>query len=186
VPHSFSYVWRYGVQRHGVDGRPGESCFWQSVTACPVSIQERLQGWRCGSFSSGRRACVSSRVGLTEGRRSHSGGCGDVLSSRTPTTPGMVLQCPGWWCGSGDGRTGPMVTEETHLTGLTSRRRPVRARDKCPYSFRGFHRPLSRVRRAGCTSGRHIVTELTLALPPNVVQWRGWPHREGSRNSAGI
>jgi hypothetical protein len=27
MPHSFSYVWRYGAQRRGVDGRPGESCF---------------------------------------------------------------------------------------------------------------------------------------------------------------
>jgi hypothetical protein len=151
VPHSFSYVRRYGVQRHGVDGCPGESCFWQSIMACLVSVQERLRGWRCGIFSSGRRACVSSRVGLTEGQRSHSGGRGDVLSSWTPTAPGMVLQCPGWWRGSGDGCTRPMAMEDTRLTGLTSQRRPVRARDRCPYSFRGFHQPLSRVRRAGCT-----------------------------------
>jgi hypothetical protein len=49
--------------------------------------------------------------------------------------------------------------------------------------------PLSSFEGAACglyESGRHIVTELTLALPPNVVQWRGWPHREGWRNSAGI
>jgi hypothetical protein len=74
-----------------------------------------------------RRSCVSSRVELTEGRRSHNSGRGDVLSSWTPTTPGMVLQCPGWWRGVGDGCTGPMATEETRLTGSTSRRRPVRA-----------------------------------------------------------
>jgi hypothetical protein len=127
------------------------TCFWQSVTACPVSVQERIRGWQCGSFSSGRCACVSSRVGLTEGRRSHSGRRGDVLSSWTPTAPGMVLLGPGWWRGSGDGRTGPMATKETLLTGLTSRCRPMRARDKCPYPFRGFHRPLSRVRCAGRT-----------------------------------
>jgi hypothetical protein len=35
-------------------------------------------------------------------------------------------------------------------------------------------------------SGWHSVTELTLALPHSVVQWRGWPHREGWRNNAGI
>jgi hypothetical protein len=40
---------------------------------------------------------------------------------------GMVLQCPGWRRGSGDGRTGLMVAEETCLTGLTSRHRPGRA-----------------------------------------------------------
>jgi hypothetical protein len=34
--------------------------------------------------------------------------------------------------------------------------------------------------------GWHSVTELTLTLPHNVVQWRGWPHRDGGlRNSAG-
>jgi hypothetical protein len=35
-------------------------------------------------------------------------------------------------------------------------------------------------------SGRHSVTELTLASPHSDVQWRGWPHREGWQNSAGI
>jgi hypothetical protein len=35
-------------------------------------------------------------------------------------------------------------------------------------------------------SGRHIVMELTLASPHSDVQWWGWPHREGWRNSAGI
>jgi hypothetical protein len=151
MPHSCNYVWRYGVQCHRGEGRPGESCFWQSVTSSLVSVLERLRGWRCGSFSSGRRACVSSRVGLTEGRRSHSGGCGYILSSWTPTASGMVLQCSGWWRGIGDGRTGPMATEETHLTGPTSWRRPVWVRDRRPYPFRGFLRPLSRVRRAGRT-----------------------------------
>jgi ribosome modulation factor len=149
MPHSFNYVWRYGVQCHGVDGRPGESCFWQSVTARPVSVQEWLRGWRCGSFSPGRRACVVSRAGLTEGQQSHSGGRGSVLLSWTPTAPGIVLQCLGWWCGSGDGRTGLMVMEETRLTGPTSRRRPGRARDRRPSPFQGFRLPLSRVWRAG-------------------------------------
>jgi hypothetical protein len=35
-------------------------------------------------------------------------------------------------------------------------------------------------------SGRHSVTELTLASPHSDVLWRGWPRREGWRNSAGI
>jgi hypothetical protein len=105
------------------------------------------------SFLFGRRSYVSSRVGLTEGWRSHSGRRGDVLSSWAPTAPGMALQRSGWWRSSGDGRTGPMATEETCLTGLTSRRCPVRARDRLSSSFRGFYRPLSRVRRADCTRG---------------------------------
>jgi hypothetical protein len=49
-----------------------------------------------------------------------------------------------------------------------------------PSSFEGAARRPYR-------SGWHSVTELTLALPHNVVQWRGWPHRAGGRrNSAGI
>jgi hypothetical protein len=35
-------------------------------------------------------------------------------------------------------------------------------------------------------SGWHSVTELTLALPHNAVQWRRWPCEEGWRNSVGI
>jgi hypothetical protein len=58
------------------------------------------------------------------GREAHNSRRGGVSSSRTPTTPGMALQCPGWRCGGGDGHTGLMVTEEMCLTGLTSRRRP--------------------------------------------------------------
>jgi hypothetical protein len=151
MPHSFSYVWRYGVQRRRVDGRPGESCFWQSVMACLVSIQERLRRWRCGDFPLGRRSYADSRVRLTGGCKAHSSRRGGVLSFRTPTASGMVLQCPGWRRGSGDGRTGLMVTGETPLTGPTSRRRPGRPRDRCPSPFRGFRRPLSRVRRTGRT-----------------------------------
>jgi hypothetical protein len=116
---------------------------------CPS--RSGLEGSVVGSLSFGRRACVSSRVGLTEGWRSHNGGRGDVSSSWAPTTPGMVLQCSGWWRSGGDGRTGPMATEKTHLTGPTSRRHPVRVLDRRSYPFRGFCRPLLRVRRAGRT-----------------------------------
>jgi hypothetical protein len=59
----------------------------------------------------------------------------NVLSSWVPTASGMVLQCSGWWRSGGDGRTGPMVTEKTCLTGPTSRRRPVRVRDMRSYPF---------------------------------------------------
>jgi hypothetical protein len=100
------------VQCCGVDGRPGESCFWQSVVACPVSVQERLRGWRCGSFFPGRRPYADLRVRLTGGRKVHNSRRGDVLSSRTPTASGVALQFPGWRRGSGDGRTGPTMTEE--------------------------------------------------------------------------
>jgi hypothetical protein len=36
----------------------------------------------------------------------------------------MALQRPGWLRGGGGGRTGPMVMEETRLTGPMSRRCP--------------------------------------------------------------
>jgi hypothetical protein len=77
----------------------------------------------------------ASRVGLTEGWRPHSSGCGEVLSSWALTASGMVLQCPGWQHSGGDGRTGPELAEETRSTSPTSRRRPARARDRRPYSF---------------------------------------------------
>jgi hypothetical protein len=110
--------------------------------ACPVSVQERLRGWRCKSFPFGRHACVISRVGLTEGRWLHSSGRGGVLSPRTPTALGMALQCPGCRYIGGDGCTGPMVTEETRLTGLTSWCCPGRARNKRPSLFEGSAVPL--------------------------------------------
>jgi hypothetical protein len=56
------------------------------------------------------------------------------------------MQWPGWCRGDGGGRTGPMATEVTAPTGLTSRRRPVRAQSSCASSLRGFRRPFSRVR----------------------------------------
>jgi hypothetical protein len=115
-------------------GRRGESCARPGATS-------RVH---CGNLLFGRHPYASSRVGLTEGWRLHNSGCGDVLSSWAPTAPGMVLQCSGWWCSGGDGRTGSMVMEETRSTGLTSRCRPVWARGRRPHPFRGFRHPLSR------------------------------------------
>jgi hypothetical protein len=65
VPHYFAYVQRHGVQRRGVDGRPGESCLWRGVMARPVRAQERLRGWRCSGLLFGDRPCEDSRVLLT-------------------------------------------------------------------------------------------------------------------------
>jgi hypothetical protein len=103
---------------------------WRSVMACPLSVQEWLRGWRRRSFPFGRRPYADSRVQLMGGRKGHSSRRGGVLSPRTPTTSGMALQCPGWRRDGGDGCTGSMVTEETHLTGPTSRRGPGRARNR--------------------------------------------------------
>jgi hypothetical protein len=49
-----------------------------------------------------------------------------------------------------------------------------------PSSFEG-------AARRSYGSRRHSVTELTLASPHSVVQWRGWSHKAGGRrNSAGV
>jgi hypothetical protein len=114
------------------------------IMASPVAAQERRRGWLCGSFPFDRHQYADSRVQLTEGRKMHNRGHGDVLSSRGPTTPVMVLQHAGWWHSSGDGCTGPTVTEETHSTGhgVVPRGRGIDVRTLCP---------LLRVRCAGHT-----------------------------------
>jgi hypothetical protein len=114
------------------------------------------------------------------GLESHNSGCGGVLSSWAPTVPGMVLQCSGWLYSGGDGRTGSELAEATRSTSPTSRRRPVRARGRHLYPFRGFRRPLSR--GATCRlyrSGRHNVTELTPAFPRSSPTVPGMAARGG-------
>jgi hypothetical protein len=102
--------------------------------ACPVSVQERLQGWRCMGCPFDGRPHADLRVSLTGGRTRHSSGRGDVLSPRASTTSGMAMQCLGWRHGGGDGRPGLMVTEGTRPT---SRHGPVRARNRRPPPFEG-------------------------------------------------
>jgi hypothetical protein len=141
VPHYFIYVWKHGVQCRGVDGRPGESCFWQDIMACPVSVQERLRGWRCRGRLFVGRLRADSRVPLPGGRTRHSSGRGRVLSLHAPTTSGMVMQCPGWSHRvDGEGGDTPDVTAW-----------PRASAEQAFVPLRGFHRPLSRVRRAGRT-----------------------------------
>jgi hypothetical protein len=72
-----------------------------------------------------------------------------MAASCRPVLPQRRGWCPRWRRGSGDGCTGPMVMEETRLTGLTSRRCPGRAGNKCLSPFWGLCRLLSRVRRVG-------------------------------------
>jgi hypothetical protein len=81
----------------------------------------------------------------------HISGRGDVSSSRPPTAPGMVLQCPGWWHSGGDIRTGSEVTEETRSTGLMSRRCPARAWVDIRTSFEGSVVLFRGVQRGGRT-----------------------------------
>jgi hypothetical protein len=63
----------------------------------------------------------------------------------------MVMQWPGWRRDGGDGRTGPMATEVTAPTGLTSRCSPVRAWSSRSSPLRGLRRPFSRVQRVSRT-----------------------------------
>jgi hypothetical protein len=135
VLHCFIYVWKHGVQCCGIDGRAGESHFWRDVMACPISVQERLRGWRHRGRSFGGRPHADSRVLLTGGRTRRSSERGDVPSPRASTASGMVTQCPEWCRDGGDGRTGPTATEVTGPAGLTSRRSPGQAwnRRLCPF-----------------------------------------------------
>jgi hypothetical protein len=81
-------------------GRRGESCS-RPGAASRVATLELLFG-RC--------PYAGSRVGLTEDRRPHSGGRGDVPSTWVPTVLGMTLQCLGWRYSGRNGRTGLEVT----------------------------------------------------------------------------
>jgi hypothetical protein len=56
------YVWRYGAQCHGVDGRHGESCLWRDIAASLVLVQERFEGSGMGAFRLSRRPYAGSRV----------------------------------------------------------------------------------------------------------------------------
>jgi hypothetical protein len=119
-----------------------------SVVAWPVFVQERLRGWQCGSFFPGRRPYADSRVRLTGGRKAHNSRRGGVLSSCTPTALGKVLQCPRWqrgWSHRADDDRGDVLhwSDVTALSWASARQASV--------LFRGFRRPLSRVRRAGRT-----------------------------------
>jgi hypothetical protein len=114
--------------------------------ACPVRIQERLRGWRCGGPLFRDRPCEDLSVPLTRGCTRHNGWRGGVLSPHASTASGTMVQWSGWRHDGGDGRIGPTVTEVTAPAGLTSRRRPVRSRSSRASSlpFRGCSAPAVR------------------------------------------
>jgi hypothetical protein len=62
-------------------GRRGGSCAHPGAASCVVVLE----------FLLGRYPYVDSRARLTGGRRSHSGGHGNVPSSWVPTVLGMTL-----------------------------------------------------------------------------------------------
>jgi hypothetical protein len=126
---------------------------------CPVSVQERLRGWRHRSLPFGRRPRVDSRAQLTRGRTERSNGRGDVLSPRASTMSRMALQCPGWRRGGGDGRTGLMVTEGTRPTSWHG---PVRVQNRRPSPSRVPPSSFEGAARRPYKSGWHSVAELTL------------------------
>jgi hypothetical protein len=141
VPHWSSYVWRYGAQCRGVDGRPGESRFWHDVVVCPVSVKERLRGWQCRGRPFGVRPHADLRVLLTRGCIGHNSGCGNVLSPCVPTASGMALQWLGWpHRADGDDGGVPDVTAW-----------PRASAEPASAPLRGFRCLLSRARRLGRT-----------------------------------
>jgi hypothetical protein len=154
--------------------------------SCPVSVQERLRGWRCRGRLFACRPYIGSRVRLTGGHGAHSSRRGGVLSPRPPTVLGMVMQCPGWCWGrqgwphrtDGDGGDRSRWPDVTALS-LCGRDVVVRFPFEAPPSiFEG-------AARRSYGSGWHSATGLLLAMPHSVTQWRGWPHRGSWRNSAG-
>jgi hypothetical protein len=135
---------------------PGGSCTCPGATSRVVTLE----------FLLGRRSYASSKVWLTGVPELHSGRCGGVPSAWVPTGLGVALQYPGWWHSGGDGRTGPMATEEMRFIILTSWRHPGLALGRWSYAFRGCHRPLSE----GCNmeDRRGYATQcpgVTLAIP---------------------
>jgi hypothetical protein len=164
----FSYVWRRGEQRHGADGRPGESCSSRGVVARPVLVQERFRGWsvvrpppRAGSRvpSTWRPYAVQWR----SWRRLvpvHSNSIGDVV-----TVPGVALQWRGW-------------PHRVDSDGKDRSRRPDVTTWPCVVTekaFEGVAGPPSRVRRVSRTGVGGTVSGLTPASPHSATQWRGWP-----------
>jgi hypothetical protein len=138
-------------------------------------------------FLLGRRPYASSRIRLTGDRELYNGRRGGVPSTRVPTVLEMALQCPGWWHSDGDGCTGPEVTEEMRSIILMSWRRPGLAPGQWSYTFRGRHRPFSRVRHGGRTVVGSIVPRSDTGHPAQ------YPHNIGDgctsagwSNSAGI
>jgi hypothetical protein len=110
----FPYVWRYGEQCHGADGRPGESRSSLVVVARPMLVQEQLRGWR---RSVGRSAAAAGRFeGVVDGGPVR--GTVAVMVTSSPhapqqhrdvvTVPGVVRQWRGWphrVDSDGDGRS---------------------------------------------------------------------------------
>jgi hypothetical protein len=97
-----------------------------------------------------------------------------------PHSAGVGLQCPGWrHRADGDGGDTPHWFDVTTSSREGAIRASVPLSRVPPSSFEG-------AARGPYESGWRSVTELTLASPHSDVQWRGWPHREGWRNNAGI
>jgi hypothetical protein len=83
----------------------------------------------------------------------------------------MVRQWPRWRRDGGYSHTGPMATEVTAPTGLTSRRSPARVWSSRSSSLRGLRRPLSREQRVGRTG-----------VGDTVPRGCCWPCRTASRS----
>jgi hypothetical protein len=179
----FPYVWRYGEQCCGADGRPGESRSCWGVVVRPVLVQERLRGWRCSGWLTGRRSGLIRGCRWRGPVRGTVVAVGDVLSPRVPTASGcrhsaqrgaavagMVAQ--GW-----QRRGWPIPPAWCHGVTLRQHRKDIR----------GCRRPPSRARRVVRTGVGGTITELTPALPHSAAQRRGWvPPRELAEQHRGV
>jgi hypothetical protein len=150
---------------------------WSRRPSWRILLLVERHGWELLLWSS----CVRQLEGRADGRPavaqrrawrrlvildSHNAGDGAAV-------PGMVALQWGWpHRADSDGGDTPHWFDVTASSREGARQVSVPFSRVPPSSFEG----------AACRpydSGRHSVTELTLALPHSVVQWRGWPHREG-------
>jgi hypothetical protein len=93
---------------------------------------------------------------------------------------GMVVQRRGWpHRADGDGGDAPHWSDVTASSRAGARQAFVPFLRVSPPSFEGAAR-----RPYG--SGWYSAAELTLAILHSAVEWRGWPHKGGLRNSTGI
>jgi hypothetical protein len=95
-------------------GHHGESCAHPGAAS-------RVLVWELLVWSPFVHRLEGSTDGRPEAAQRRAWRC---IVSWVPTVPGMTLQCLGRQHSGGNGRTGLEVTGETHLAGLTSRRRP--------------------------------------------------------------
>jgi hypothetical protein len=96
VPHCSNYVWWYGVQCRGVDGRPGESRFRRASWRALYSSRSSFEG---GGVGASRLVVVHTLTQACSCREVVRCIAAGVVASCRPVLP----QRQGWCCSARDG-----------------------------------------------------------------------------------